>query len=90
MGREVGESGVRLPAWRPWLLTALIVAFPVTWNLNMGNPFVQRDFAKAADDLKELRIVVSQVPAGDEVLFITQRQLLTFGEIQGVTMVTGL
>ncbi len=84
MGCGAGEGGSVLPAWRPWLLTALIVVLPVTWNLNIGNPFVQRDFAKAADDLSELRIVMSQVPAGGEVLFITQRQLVTFGEISGV------
>jgi len=59
----------------------------VTWNLNVGNPFVQRDFAKAADDLEEMRIVMSQVRPGGEVLFITQRQLLTFGEITGVKLV---
>ena len=87
MGRAKGESGIELPAWRPWLLTALIVALPVAWNLNIGNPFSQRDLTKAAEDLEEIRIVMSQVPAGHEVLFITQRQLLTFDEIKGVTLV---
>ena len=87
MGRGQGESGVSVPAWRPWLLTLLVVVFPVTWNLNIGNPFVQRNFTQAAEDLGEIRAVMAQVPAGGEVLYITQRQLLTFGEVKGVKLV---
>jgi len=87
MGRGQSESGISLPAWRPWLLTLLVVVLPVTWNLNIGNPFVQRDFLKAADDLGEIQIVLSQVRPGGEVLFITQRQLITFGEVTGVKLV---
>ena len=47
MGRANGESGVQLPAWRPWLLTALIVALPVAWNLNIGNPFLSARFCQS-------------------------------------------
>ena len=86
MGHWASERGDRPPVWKPWLLSLLIVVIPVTWNLIDVKPFVQRDIAKANETLNGIKQILAAVPADREILFINQRQLLTFGEITGVRM----
>ncbi len=87
LGRGAPERGARLPAWKPWLLTLLIAAIPVTWNLADLYPFVQRPTAKAFETVRGIQQILDKAAPEGEVLFITQRQLLTFGEITRVRMV---
>lgn len=72
------EQGAAPAPWRPWLVVLLVALAPVFWNLNIGDPFVRRDFAQAEVDLQKLRGFVEQYGQQGEVLFITQRQLLVF------------
>lgn len=66
------------PLWRPWPVLLLLVVVPVVWNLDIGDPFVQRDSSQASYDLQKLRVIVEKHSGEGEVLFITQRQLQIF------------
>ena len=85
-GRFVPEAGGPARAWRPWMLTLAIVALPVIWGLNIGDPFVERDMAQGNYDLGKLNTIVQSYAGQGEVLFITQRQLEVFHLIPGIRM----
>lgn len=89
LGRFASEQGESpgLP-WRPWLMVALIVAITILWSLDIGKPFREPNYAQAQIDLARLQQVVQQhVEADEEILFITQRQLVIFHQVPGVKMV---
>ncbi|HCE18357.1 MAG TPA: hypothetical protein DEQ80_10900 [Anaerolinea thermolimosa] len=86
-GRGVSEEGGAAFAWRHWVLAVFLLVIPVAWNFNVGHPFAQRDARQAEADLKWLREFVTFHGQDGEVLFITQRQLLLFGEIPGIKLV---
>lgn len=81
------ETGNRVRTWRPWLLLLAVVMVPVIWNLDIGDPFVERDFEQARYDLDKLNKIVQKYAAQGEILFITQRQLEVFELVPGVDMV---
>jgi hypothetical protein len=81
------ETGARASAWHPWLLLLALVVVPVIWNLNIGDPFVQRNFEQANYDLDKLNKIVQQRASQGEILFITQRQLEIFKQVSGVRLV---
>ncbi len=81
------ETGGRVRAWRPWLLLLAVVMVPVIWNLDIGDPFVERDFEQARYDLEKLNQIVKKYASQGEILFITQRQLEVFELVPGVGMV---
>jgi hypothetical protein len=92
MGAYTPEAGAEAGAaprpWRPWLLTFLIVAVPLAWNLNIGDPFTRHNAAQDAKDLQTLNAFLkSKTAGGGEVLFITQRQLVTFDYVLGLRSV---
>jgi hypothetical protein len=87
LGGYVSERSVRARPWRPWLLVAAVVILPAIWNLDIGNPFVQRDFQQARYDLTQLKKFVNEYAPRGEVLFITQRQLEVYNEFPGIPMV---
>jgi hypothetical protein len=93
VGASIGLGGFALEknqlasVWRPWLLVMVIVAVPVIWNIDVGDPFIKRKFAQAEYDLEKLSAIVHKYSAEGEVLFITQRQLIVFDMIPGVNMV---
>lgn len=87
MGRCASEEGGAAFAWRHWVLAVFLLVIPVVWNINVGHPFAQRDARQAEADLKWLREFVTFHGQDGEVLFITQRQLLLFGEIPGIRLV---
>jgi len=67
---------------------ALLVAVPVGFALAAGGPWVAPNRGAAASSLGVIRQQVQQAQVtGKPVLFISQRQLLTFGEIPGVPLV---
>lgn len=86
LGTFASETGGRVRIWRPWLLVLAITLLPVIWNLDVGDPFIRQDFPQANFDLDKLREVVKKYASQGEVLFITQRQLVTFHEVTGVRM----
>lgn len=67
---------------------ALLAAVPVVLALITAHPLAGRDVAAESSAVEAIRQRVSEtVERGGEVLFITQRQLVTFGLVQGVRMV---
>ncbi len=67
---------------------ALLVAVPVVLALITARPLAGRDAAAESSAVDAIRQRVREtVERGGEVLFITQRQLVTFGLVQGVRMV---
>ncbi len=60
------------------------LAMPLSIALTFGAPFGHRDLTAPLADLQTLRSVLAT--AQGDVLFINQRQLLTFGEVQGIRL----
>ncbi len=81
------ETGARGMVWRPWPLILAVMLVPVIWNLDVNDPFVERDFAQAEYDLGKLNEIVRQHASQGEVLFITQRQLEVFDLVPGLRLV---
>ena len=70
---------LRPPAWLEPLLLALTVAVPLYYALSIGGPLPRRDLTSAQSTLQTLSQAVAQAnQQGKEVLFISQRHLLTF------------
>jgi hypothetical protein len=68
------------------LAAALLV--PVGFAIGTGQPFSSRDFAGAEQAVQALQEIVGQAAGqGQEVLFISERQLLVFGMVTGVPLV---
>ena len=71
----------------PFRQLALLVAVPVIFMVGAASPWIRRDLAAAADSLGVIREAAQEVSGrGDRVLFISQRQLLTFGMIADVPL----
>lgn len=87
MGNFGSETGGWARVWRPAPLMLALVLVPVIWNLNIGDPFVKRDFVQAAYDLNKLNNSVQEFAGKGEVLFITQRQLEVFHLVPDVRVV---
>ncbi len=69
------------------LRLALMFAVPVAFALLRITPPFQYDPAKAAQDLAILRQSVESYSQSGPVLFINERQLLTFHQIQNVPVI---
>jgi hypothetical protein len=87
-GRVQPESDAPASFEAPrWPALALMLIVPVAFTmLRLGSPF-RYDPAKAAQDLAVLRQSVDGYSKDGPVLFIYERQLLTFGMIPGVRVV---
>lgn len=88
--RFAPEAGAPVPAGfrlsRALVLLALIP--PVYFTVNLGGPLPQHDVPQAQAELEALHAVTQEASRqGGEVLFISQRHLLTFDEIPGVPLV---
>jgi hypothetical protein len=73
--------------WRPWPLVMLILVLPLVQLLQAGSPV---QFPNAKQDqaiLAKIKTTVESASRNGPVLFIWQRQLLTFHEIQGVSLI---
>jgi hypothetical protein len=79
-----GSAGFGQPAW-PGL--ALMFVVPVAFALLRVSPPFHYDPARAEHDLAALRTAVQGYSQQGPVLFINERQLLTFGSITNVPMV---
>lgn len=81
------ETGALPTVWRPWPLVLAVIALPVIWNINVGDPFVKRDFKQAAYDLNSLNAFVQKHAGEGDILFITQRQVVVFKQLPNIRMV---
>jgi hypothetical protein len=71
--------------WLPSLLLVLLLLTPLGWAVKAWSPFPYFDETDARIEIKELDQYVQQAVAQkQEVLFLDERQLLTFGEIKNV------
>ena len=87
-GRFASETGQVAQVVHPWPLLALVIAVPVLWQINIGDPFAGWNRDQASYDLAKLNTFIQPYLGPDqEVLFITQRQLLVFKQVPGVKMV---
>jgi hypothetical protein len=75
---ESGSWQVSLP---PWPVIALGLLVPLTFVLFRAQTIEPLDFTSAQADLKGIRGVLSKARKEGEILFITQRHLLTFGNL---------
>ncbi|MFZ5910065.1 MAG: hypothetical protein ACOYYU_08635 [Chloroflexota bacterium] len=76
------------PISLPWGLVALLVVVPAWFSLQLGGGFKVYDAARTQSVLAELQARVDAVNAqGGEILFITQRHLVSMGMLDGVRMV---
>ncbi len=93
---QLVENGEELPPPKPsqllgtienvFVASALII--PMYFTLSTGGPIPRRDFAAAQTTLQAINTATQQVAdKGGEVLFISQRHLLTFDEVQNIPLV---
>jgi hypothetical protein len=69
-------------SWQPVLLLLAVLA-PVAFTVTVGDPMPTYDFTTASADLAQIKQKVEGAEQkGGEVLFISERQLLTFHDIQ--------
>jgi len=73
----------------PWLKAALfgVLTFPSLFLLSSIAPFLRPDWTVTEKAIRRLQGLIRELPAGQEVLFISERQLLTFGYLRGVSLV---
>jgi len=70
------------------LLAVLLVMIPIGWSIYQWSPFPKLDKSAAFQELNLLDESVQRVSAsGKEILFISERHLLTFQNIKGVQLV---
>jgi hypothetical protein len=76
------------PARRPWPLLAMILVMPLGVLMMEGAPVTFPNQSDLREEAGRLRVEVEAAAAqGGEVLFIWQRQFLTFNEVDGVRLV---
>jgi hypothetical protein len=84
--RENGE--LNQPASLHWLIVAALIAMPAWSQLKFNINFKSYDANRAEATLSALQGYVDHVNSrGGEVLFITQRQLISMGMLENVTLV---
>jgi hypothetical protein len=75
-----------LPEWIRGLL--LLVIFLPTWNIyTIGSPVSMPKKEIVTEALEKTKTLVEQVKNSGDILFLDQRQLLTFGEIKDVPLI---
>jgi hypothetical protein len=70
------------------ILVAAALVFPLYFTLSTGGAFPIRDFTASQNALQTINSTTQQVvKQGGEVLFINQRHVLTFDDVQNVPLV---
>jgi len=84
----VDDPGFLVQKRVPVFLILLLALIPVLFAQNSLSPFSRYDHASAWNDINQLQGWIDRkVKNGDEVLFIQDRHLLTFGLIENVKLV---
>ncbi len=66
----------------PWGLVPLLMILPLYWALSRGGPRQLSDASLAREAINTIRqMAETEAARGGEVLFISERHLLTFGEV---------
>ncbi|MEN8241175.1 MAG: hypothetical protein ABFS17_04590 [Chloroflexota bacterium] len=88
-GRAVDHQGSKLEIKMPAWLQAVVFAAPIFFVISFsGGTIPKRDMEAAQQDLNFLQEIIDRETAdGGEVLFISQRHLITFGMIENVDLV---
>ena len=82
------ESGNAEWGMIPWPVLVLLILIPFVFPLDYVGSWVTYNGSRAQVDIKKLQAAVAPAAAqGGEVLFISERQLITFNYIQGVPLV---
>ncbi len=82
------ESGSAAWGMMPWPVLVLVLIIPFVFPLDYVGNWVKSNDRRAQADIKTLQAATAPAAAhGGEVLFISERQLITFGYIKGVTLV---
>ena len=79
---RLGE--LQLPAV---VLISVALVTPAMYLIQYGSPLVLPDKQEVQEAMQTLKTQVAQAQQQGEVLFLDQRQTLTFGDIQGVPLV---
>ncbi len=77
------------PAWGqiPWPVIVAVLLVPLSFALPHIGFFYQYDPIKAESDIQKLQLAASEaVNKGGEVLFVTERQLLTFDMLTNIPL----
>ena len=78
------EDSITKPAWQ---VMALVLMVPILFVIGLGGPVAFPNLERANDALAQLRDIVRETTArGGNVLFLSERHLLTFGYIDGVEL----
>jgi hypothetical protein len=86
-GRPTPASSSLLRATENIFLAGALI-IPLYFTLSMGGQLPKRDFAAAKAALQTINTATQQISTqGGEVLFISQRHLLTFDKVQNVPLV---
>lgn len=89
-GGSAGAARLRALLGNPpgrWLLAAAL-AIPAALTVSTGGPLVLPGQAVVDESLEAIRSEVAAAATQGEVLFYDQRQLLTFGYVKGVPLVS--
>jgi hypothetical protein len=87
-GKAVDRNGRKLEIKMPDWLQAAIFAVPIFFVASFsGGEIPTRDLQEAQQELDALQEIVDQAAESGEVLFISQRHLITFGLIENVDLV---
>jgi len=82
------QAGGEPIPWPSWQTLSLIIAVPILFVLGLGRPISFPDRAVADTALVELEeIVIETTVGGGEVLFISDRHLITFHLIEGIELI---
>jgi len=87
--RAMPEDG-STPHWRPvhWLVTALLIAMPITSVAQMDAELKPFNNQPVAQDLVKLQEIIDATKTSNgEILFISQRHFITFNYVHGVTLI---
>lgn len=90
LGGGISNESGSLSAWNSVgsLVLTVAIIIPVVFSFSRSGDVLKYDRETVANDLKNLQDVIDNTVAnGGEVLFVTERQLLTFNMITGVTLV---
>jgi len=71
----------------PVLVVALNIIIPVLITLRIGGVYIHPDSLKDKRDLNDLQQIISGVQPDEDVLFISERQLVVFDQIPGLYLV---
>ena len=90
-GQSLSKTDTPLEIYQPiirqgWL--ALTILIPVYFAILFGSPYKMPSQADTLDTLSKIERFIERLdPNGDSVLFIDERQLLTFQTIKGVKLI---